>query len=139
MPEDKMKIAVATNNQQTVTGHIGRCKGFNIYETDDSGIQNKEFRENTFTHHRQGLHQERHHHGGHGGGHGHNRLIEGIGDCKYLIFQSGGWRIIEDLKTNNIQPILTDEKNADEAVQKFLKGELKLKKETGCREQGLGH
>jgi predicted Fe-Mo cluster-binding NifX family protein len=129
-----MKIAVATNNQKTVTGHIGRCSGFNIYETEGDQIKNKEFRENTFTHHRQGLHHEGHHHGGGGRGHGHERLIEGIGDCQYLIFQSGGWRIIEDLKANNIQPIITDEKFADEAVSKFIKGELEEKELTGCRE-----
>ena len=134
-----MKIAVATNNQKTVTGHIGRCKGFNIYETEGNSIKNIEFRENTFTHHRQGLHHEGHHHGGHGHGHGHERLLNGIGDCKYLIFQSGGWRIIEDLKANNIQPILTDEKIADEAVQKFLNGELEQKEETGCRESEYKH
>jgi len=131
-----MKIAVATNNQQTVAGHVGRCKGFMIYDTDDLKIKTKEYRENTFTHHRQGLHQEGQHHGGHGhgGGQGHKRLMEGIGDCQYLIFQSGGWRMIEDLKANNIQPIVTDEKIADDAVQKFIKGELEEKEATGCGE-----
>ncbi|MBT8378298.1 MAG: hypothetical protein KJN64_03620 [Ignavibacteria bacterium] len=131
-----MNIAVATNNKQTVTGHVGRCKGFLVYHIEEEQIKKVEFRENTFTHHRQGLHHEGHQHGGHGhgGGHGHRRLMEGIGDCQYLIFQSGGWRMIEDLKANNIQPIVTDEKNADEAVQKFIKGELEEKEATGCTE-----
>lgn len=129
-----MKIAVATNNQQTVAGHIGRCKGFNIYDIDEDKIKSKEFRENTFTHHRQGLHHDGHRYGGHGGGHGHQRLLEGIGDCECLIFQSGGLRMIEDLKANNIQPVLTDEKFADDAVQKFTRGELEEKELAGCRE-----
>jgi predicted Fe-Mo cluster-binding NifX family protein len=127
-----MNIAVATNNKQTVTGHVGRCKGFLIYNTEGEQIKKVEFRENIFTHHRQGIKHNGGH--GHGGGHGHKRLLEGIGDCQYLIFQSGGWRLIEDLKQNNIQPIATDEKNADEAVQKFIKGELEEKEAAGCSE-----
>ena len=131
-----MNIAVATNNEQTVAGHVGRCRGFIIYQTEGDQINKKEFRENTFTHHRQGFKHEGHQHGGHGHGKGdgHRGLMEGIGDCQYLIFQSGGWRMIDDLKANNIQPILTDEKSADEAVQKFIKGVLKQKEASGCRE-----
>ena len=27
-----MKIAVATNNEETIAGHVGKCKGFLVYE-----------------------------------------------------------------------------------------------------------
>jgi len=46
-----MKIAVATNDNYTVAGHVGRCRAFLIYQTDGSNIQSKEVRENLFTHH----------------------------------------------------------------------------------------
>ena len=45
------KIAVATNDNVLVAGHVGRCKAFLIYETDGSKIISKEIRENSFTHH----------------------------------------------------------------------------------------
>ena len=132
-----MKIAVATNEQQKrVMGHLGRCRYFLIYDTDESGITGKEVRENTFTHHM--MHGgEDHHHGEghqHGGGHGHSHaaLVDALQDCEYIIFQSGGWRVIEDLKAGNITPVLTDETEADEAVQKFLKGELEEKEDGSC-------
>lgn len=130
-----MKIAVASNNQIKVSGHLGRAKSFLIYEVENSQIINKETRINTFTHHVQhDHHHEESHHGHiHGEGiHSHAELIEGLKDCSHIIFQSGGWRVIEDLKLNNIIPILTDEEFADTAVEKFLKGTLLQKEETGC-------
>ncbi len=42
----KSKIAVATNDQRRVTGHIGRCRSFMIYEIDGEKIIGKELREN---------------------------------------------------------------------------------------------
>lgn len=127
-----MKIAVATNEQQKrVMGHLGRCGYFLIYDTNESEIIGKEVRENTFTHHM--MHGgEHHHHHGEGHGHGHAALVEGLKDCKYIIFQSGGWRVIEDLKAANITPVLTDESVADTAVEKFLKGELQEKEDSSC-------
>ncbi len=41
----KGKIAIATNDQQRVTGHIGRCRAFMVYEIDGEKIINKELRE----------------------------------------------------------------------------------------------
>lgn len=135
-----MKIAVASNNSVKVSGHLGRCKAFVVFETNENEILYKEIRENTFRHHGSEHgnhgHDEEHHHGyghGEGGGHNHNALIEIIKDCNHVIFQSGGWRIIEDLQTNNINPILTDEEYAEEAVKKFLSGKLETKDENTCR------
>ena len=116
------KIAVATNDGRRVTGHIGRCKSFMIYNLDGNKIVNKELRENVFTHHR--MHPGHQHHG-EGGGHNHSHLINGLKDCSYLIASGGGWRIVEDLKQNNIVPVFADVESIDEAVDKFIRGELK--------------
>lgn len=37
-----MKIAVATDDFKTVTGHVGRCNGFLVYEILDGKIVNQE-------------------------------------------------------------------------------------------------
>ncbi len=133
-----MKAAVATNNKKTVAGHLGRVRGFLIYTIENDKVLYEEYRENNFTHHGHGPnHHEHHHHGGHG--HGHQRLIEGLSDCNYLIFKSGGWRIIDELKANGIQPIITDEKYADEAINKFIKGELEEKELEDCCEHRHHH
>lgn len=122
-----MKIAVASDNQINVTGHLGRCRGFLIYEIQDDKIINKEYRDNVFTNHWQHGHGEHNEHEGsrgQGHGNGHARLVEGLKDCSTVIFSSGGWRVIDDLNKAGIIPFITDELIADDAVNKFIKGEL---------------
>jgi predicted Fe-Mo cluster-binding NifX family protein len=126
-----MKIAAATNDNINITGHVGRCRAFIVYNIDEGKISNKEIRENTFTHHAAGQQNHEHHHG-EGHHHGHQNLIDALKDCSYLLFQGGGWRLIEDLKANNIKPFLTSESNAEGAVEKLLKGELKEESDLTC-------
>jgi len=124
----KGKIAIATDDQKRVTGHIGRCRAFMIYEIDSGKVISKELRENQFTNHRmRGAH---HHHGdgeahkgqGHGR-HTHEHLINGLKDCSYLVSSGGGWRVVEDLKQHNISTLFTDIEMIDEALDKFIKKE----------------
>ncbi|MBI1936862.1 MAG: iron-molybdenum cofactor biosynthesis protein [Ignavibacteriales bacterium] len=126
-----MKIAVATDDFLTVTGHIGRCNGFIIYELDNTVIANRVQIENTFTHHK----MSEHHHGDHehNHSHGHENLIEGLKGCSALICTAAGWRVVEDLKRNNINVIFTDEEDADTAVIKFAEGTLEISEEGICR------
>lgn len=124
------KIAIATNDQKRVTGHIGRCRAFMVYEIDGDKIVNTELRENLFTNHRRG--GEHHQHHGDGGEHRHTHLIEGLKDCKYLISSGGGWRVVEDLRQHNIATLFTDVELIEDAVNKFIKGELKNETDLVC-------
>lgn len=123
------KIAVATDDFLTVTGHIGRCNGFIIYELNGNQIVNREQKENTFTHHKTGEHQ----HSEHNHSHGHESLIEGLQGSSALICTAAGWRAVEDLKRNNIDVIFTGEVNADIAAIKFAEGTLEINEEGICR------
>jgi predicted Fe-Mo cluster-binding NifX family protein len=125
----KGKIAIATNDQLRVTGHIGRCRSFMVYEIDGEKIINKELRENSFTNHRRGDEHQQH---GENGGHNHNHLIEGLKDCHYLISSGGGWRVVEDLKQHNIITLFTDIEMIEDAVNKFINGELKNETNLVC-------
>ncbi len=129
-----MKIAIATNNGENVTGHLGRCRSFLIYTIENNEVKNRDLRTNTFTHHGQGNHQPgQHAHGTHEQhGHSHGALVEGLKDCEAVIFQSGGWRVVNDLQNANIKPIMTDEKVADIAVEKYIAGTLVEKKDNVC-------
>jgi len=142
----KGKIALATNDQIRVTGHIGRCRAFMIYEIDGNKIVNKELRENQFTNHRRGGgHRPTHTAGrygegeGHSGqGHGrhsHEHLINGLNDCSYLISSGGGWRVVEDLKQHKISTLFTNEEFIEDAVNKFIKGELKNETDLVCNDR----
>ena len=125
------KIAIATNDQKRVTGHIGKCRSFMIYELDNNKIINKELRENVFTHHRMMQHDHHQHHG-EGEEHSHSHLIEGLKDCTYLISKGGGWRVVEDLRQHNIQTIFSDVELIDDAVNQFIKGELLNNPDLAC-------
>lgn len=127
------KIAIATNNGIKVTGHIGRCRSFMIFDIDGEKIIDKELRENVFTHHRMANQHHEHHHHGEGGGHSHAGLIEGLKDCSYLVSHGGGWRVVEDLKQHNITTLFTDVELIEDAVNKFIKGELKNDTDLVCR------
>ena len=125
----KGKIAVATNDSTRVTGHIGRCKAFMVYEIDNDKILNKELRENLFTNHRLQNHNHNH---GEGGNHSHVGLIAGLKDCQYLISKGGGWRVVEDLKQHNIITLFADVELIEDAINKFIQGELRNDVQLTC-------
>ena len=126
-----MKIAIATDNYQTITGHVGRCKGFLVYDIQNGEIINEEERENNFTNHGRGHTHAQAHGEGHGK-RGHQRLAEGLNDCSHLICHGAGWRLVEDLKAENIELVLTSESDVKKAALKFEKGELEINNDLVC-------
>ena len=130
-----MKIAVATDDQISVCGHVGKCKGFMIFSIDSGKILNKEFRENIFTNHhnKSSTEKDDHRHGGgHGHGDGHKRLAEGLNDCDYLISHGMGRKLVEDIQDQGIKPIITVELDAEEAALKLEKGTIKTDNNLIC-------
>ena len=127
-----MKTAVASDDGKTITGHIGRCKMFIIFTTEDREILNKEIRENTFTRHRAGRQHLQHQHQGEQGPHKHQGVINGLKDCNHLICCGAGHGLVTDLRENNIDVILTDETDAEKAVKMFLEGKLKSNSDLKC-------
>jgi predicted Fe-Mo cluster-binding NifX family protein len=47
-------------------------------------------------------------------------MADTIADCQLLLAGGMGWGAYESLKSYNIQPIVTDVENIDEAVQLHL-------------------
>lgn len=126
------KIAIATNDYNTVASHIGRCNAFVIYEINGEKIINTEVRENNFTHHQ--INGEKFHHHSRGEGHhSHDGLINGLKDCIYIISRSGGWRLVEDLKQYNITTLFTKEKLIDDVINLFMIGKLENETNQICK------
>ena len=65
-----MKIAVASDDYKTVSGHVGQCKGFIIYEIENGKIVDAQRRKNIFTQHAggRGNQENRRRHTGGGSG-----------------------------------------------------------------------
>jgi predicted Fe-Mo cluster-binding NifX family protein len=123
-----MKIAIATDDFITVTGHVGRCNGFLIYDIEDCKILNIENRENNFTHHKTS-HDHEH---SHSHGHSHSSLVDGLSDCSHLICTSAGWRLRDDFGKAGKELIFTDESIAEVAAINFANGTLAINPEGAC-------
>jgi predicted Fe-Mo cluster-binding NifX family protein len=126
-----MKLAIATDDFRTVTGHIGRCNGFLIYEIKDSKIKNVEQRDNVFTNHKMNGHVDKQDHS-HNHRHSHASLVEGLADCSHLICTAAGWRLQEDFSQAGKELIFTNEKSAEEAALKFSNGTLAINTDGAC-------
>ena len=130
-----MKIAVASDDGKTIAGHVGKCEMFIVFDINNKEITNVEKRENSFTIHKNEGHQHHEHHAHqHDGSGRHTGIINGLKDCEYLFCCSGGPGLIDDLKTNGIKTILTDEMEAETAVKLFLEDKLKNGPDKQCKE-----
>ncbi|HUT00088.1 MAG TPA: NifB/NifX family molybdenum-iron cluster-binding protein [Candidatus Thermoplasmatota archaeon] len=107
-----MKIAVASDDQKTISVHFGRASGFMVFEIENNTILKQEYRENI----------------GKSTGEchscDHDTMIKNINDCDVVISYGMGQRIYADLTSHHILPIVTDEKTVSDAVHKFMKNEL---------------
>ncbi len=147
-----MKIALPSDNQQTIAAHFGRTKGFLVFQVENGEVQSKEYRQNTFTGHAKGLHVDhdhehdhKHGHGhahgqhdghGHGNGHGHGHdhggIIKGLADCEVVIAKGMGKRMLVHFREANKQALLVKVDNAEEAVKEFLAGSLVHDENAAC-------
>ena len=129
-----MKIAVASDDGTNLTGHVGRCEMFIVFDVNNKEITNVEKRLNSFTIHKTENHQHEHHNHEHHGAGRHGGIIDGLKDCNYLFCCSGGPGLIDDLKSNGIQTIFTDEMEAEKAVKLFLDNKLENDPNKQCKE-----
>jgi predicted Fe-Mo cluster-binding NifX family protein len=130
--EYKMKVAVATDDFVNVTGHVGRCNGFLVYEIEDGKVINVESRENNFTNHKRSEHHSHDHGHEHSHGHSHSALVDGLSDCSHLICTAAGWRMQNDFKDVGKELIFTDEKIAEIAALKLVEGSLDINSDGAC-------
>ncbi len=127
-----MKVAVATDDFANVAGHVGRCNGFLVYEIEDGKVINVENRENNFTNHKRSEHHSHEHGQEHSHGHSHSALVDGLSDCSHLICTAAGWRMQNDFKAVGKELIFTDEKIAEIAALKLVKGSLEINSDGAC-------
>lgn len=125
-----MKIAVASDDGKRICGHLGRCASFVVFEIRDRKIASIDVRENNFTSHSTG--DCAHHHEPGQSNHSHDGVIEALADCTVVISQGMGQRIAKDLENAEIEPIVTNEENAEMAVRKYLDGKLEHFSDKTC-------
>jgi tRNA-Thr(GGU) m(6)t(6)A37 methyltransferase TsaA len=126
-----MKIAVITEDGQTISQHFGRAPHYLVFTVEDKKIVGKELRDKVG--HRQ-FAQEDHEHTsetdprGHGfGAHSdakHARMIESIQDCEAIIVRGMGRGAYLAMEQAHIRPFVTDVENAEQAVQAYIDNSL---------------
>lgn len=123
-----MKIAIPSNDELHIFGHFGRTAGFMICEIDKDKIISKKYKQNTFTGHAQGHHHDSENHGSHS----HTGIFNAIGDCDTVIAGGMGRRLYNDFEQKNIQVFVTQEKEIDLALKRFIEKTLDNNSETCC-------
>lgn len=107
-----MKIAVASLNGETVCGQPGRCRTFILFDTDGFEVleqENIEFSEDYIL---QGFDPKKSH---------------PVDKIDVLIASALGEGLVNQLQQRDVIAVATNVKDAAEAAQRFLDGDLPIK------------
>lgn len=119
---------MASDDEQTISQHFGRARGYVVLTLDNGHVQKRESRDK-LGHTDFGDHHEHHHGAGLEEEHRHGMMFAPITDCEVLIVGGMGLGAYENLRSLGIQPIVTDVTSIDEAVQAFVEGRLENRTE----------
>jgi predicted Fe-Mo cluster-binding NifX family protein len=141
-----VRIAVVTDDQNTISQHFGRAHYYLVFTVEDGQVMQQELRDklghDQFQQEEHGHHDHDHdHQQGHGlGQHSqdkHSRMMANIGDCQVLLaggtlapaLRCGasagvGLGARASLQAIGVKPILTNMHEIDAALQAYLAGEL---------------
>ncbi len=125
-----MKIAVVTEDGQTISMHFGRAPYYLVFTVEDGAIVAQEQRDKA--NHQHFVGQPHDHSHDHEQGHGfdpasadkHNRMIEAIIDCEAVIVRGMGRGAYVAMEQANIRPIVTDIASAEDAVRAYAEGRI---------------
>ena len=118
-----MKIAVVTDDHQTISAHFGRAQYYEIFTIVAGKVTNRETIARSFP---QALAVDAGHEaeGEHHHQHDHNAMITPIADCQALLTRGMGRGAHLSLQEHNIQPIITDILEIQAAMEAYLGGTL---------------
>lgn len=124
-----MKIAAISEDGITISQHFGRAALYVVITVEDGKIVNRETREKAGHHtfatqpHTELAPGERHGYDT-GSQTRHAGMAQTILDCQVLLAGGMGWGAYDSMASYNIEPVVTDVENIDEAVQLYLDGTL---------------
>ena len=127
-----MKIAVVSDDEMTISQHFGRASLYMVFTVEDGKITGKEKRNKMGHSHFASTEGPHGGHAAHAGPHGfdaasqsrHASMAEAIADCQVLIAGGMGMGAFESMKSYNIESVITDKTNIEEAVKLYMEGKL---------------
>ena len=123
-----MKIAAISDDGVNISQHFGRAPLYVVMTVEGNEVVGREIRPKTGHHtfaaaERPLAPGERHGYDA-GSEAKHRSMAETIVDCQLLLAGGMGWGAYEGMKSYNIESLVTDVQNVDEAVQLYLAGRL---------------
>ncbi len=123
------KIALVTNNGETISRHFGRARFYLVATVEDGDVVARELRPKAGHDDFAGRGHEDHEPGqprgyGHGAPAKHRAMTESILDCDVLIAGGMGQGAFASLRAAGIEPVLTDERDVSEAIERLVQGNL---------------
>jgi predicted Fe-Mo cluster-binding NifX family protein len=104
-----MKVAIPSDNRETITKRTGQSKGFMVYNIVDKRITGTEFRENSM-----GQHDEE-------AEHSHAEIIELLKDVDILLVAAIGKYMKRDVENSPIKYQMVREEKLTQIMDNFLK------------------
>ncbi len=124
-----MKIALITDDGKTISQHFGRAPYYLVVTIENGKEVQREMRSklghNQFAAHEEHAHPAGERHGFDEGSHNkHTGMAQAIADCEAVICGGMGAGAYESMRRLNIQPLVTEIRSIDKAVQAYLDGSL---------------
>jgi len=127
-----MKIAIVTEDGETISRHFGRAPFYLVVTVDKGTVVKRDRRDKAGHTQFAGHGHEHEQHAEGASGHGfdsesrerHGRMVSAITDCSVLLAGGMGAGAYESLKQAGITPIVTDVEKIEEAVAAYLAGTL---------------
>jgi predicted Fe-Mo cluster-binding NifX family protein len=125
-----MKIAAITEDGTTISQHFGRAPRYAVLTVEDGRVVHRELREKLghSQFHDEHAHEHEDGRGRHGFGQAaddrHSRMSEAIADCEAILCGGMGRGAYESMRQRNIQPVVTDIQNIEEAALAYASGQI---------------
>jgi predicted Fe-Mo cluster-binding NifX family protein len=124
-----MRIAVITDDGQTISQHFGRALHYLVVTIEEGKITQREMRDKVGHQHFAG---ESHGHEEQGQAHGHGpeadnrhgRMAQAIEDCEAILCGGMGSGAYQSMLSRGIRPVVTDLTSIDEAALAYAQGTL---------------
>ena len=123
-----MRVAIPTDDRQTIAGHFGRTKGFMTFDIEDNKVILEAYKTNNFTGHAQGHHDQGHSHHTHS----HAGIFEALEGCTTVIARGMGRRLYDDFANLKIEVFITEEPDIQAALKKYLENNLDNNPDSCC-------
>jgi predicted Fe-Mo cluster-binding NifX family protein len=130
-----MKIAVPTNDGNTLSEHFGRSDAFLVFEIENGRITGRDLRPNNGCHPHDHDSNQSGHTCNHDSqpAHSHAGIVAAISDCEVVLCGGMGPRAADALRQSGISPVFVNGSGiAEQIVQAYADGTLQPAAASSC-------